>query len=1608
MSNCSLMRQLRGYLAIAVFFVMPTVWADVSDDGLIAHYQYNNNLVDSSDYNNHGSNEGSSLFTTDRFGNANRAIQFDGETHQDVISVDDINDLYPTKELTVAVWVKANKDGVIVQQGGLCYKQGRSFNFHITKGGHLKMSVYSGSGSNGVEVETHNTIPSDGNWHHLAGVFNHGQITLYIDGLQQGTASENFDGMAASDDRISIGHMYSYCDDASDGYANHEEYAFAGAMDDLRLYTRALSEKEIEAIVALEKWLIAHYEFDNDLSDSSGHYNHGSSVSPLFTTDRFQQDDSAIQFNGNTHQDVILVNEIQSLPVTDALTVTAWVKSERDGVIVQQGGFCPEKGRSFDFQITNGGRLKMSVFGNSESDPVVASSNNPIPPDGNWHHLVGVFDRGQITLYIDGLQQGGSSGNFTEMADSIDRISIGHIYPSCGDATSDDYANHPEYAFAGAIDDLRFYNRALSEYDIEAICCKPLAYFWCEDIDNTDYSEQAKHWSVDCDASSSSVHGGDITGYHWTIDKPDGSSDTFNGAKQTFEFDIGKATYPIKLTVTDNNDRVSQPTLGKIKIRSLFPVAKFTATPVKGQAPLTVTLDATESYDPDGTIVSYEWITTQDVEKGKKSSVTFDKPMTHKITLIVTDNDGDVGSANENVTVCQANMTVTDDEGNEVNDITSLVAPVTLQLEASDSTTYQWSGECKKYGYTLSNSSEKKATLTFGSDNICTVKLSIRNKYDCEADTEKKFEVKAKPTAKIHKAEVLPFSCVREDNLPLQLSLDASDSYDTDGNISQYEWKVCPGDKADCAKPELKTGKGQIAEIPVEKIGPYAAMLTVTDNDGLQSEASIKIELEKFRVKNCPPVPVALVKPTFAKGPPLTVELDGSQSYDLYGENGDQIAKYEWLSYPDNQPIAVGEKASFTYPKSGEYLIILKVTDQLDAEVTNKSEPQKVIVNYPPIAEIKLTTTEEKSGRVTVNVDGSASRDPDGHITDYQWTSSDGKTAKGKAAASFTYVPGKYTIELTVADNHQVTRTASKQTVPFRPIAKFTTKQKVIEPEADGKFLLYLDASDSIDPDGGTIKRYDGIVIYPDGSRVPFDEEEPQHPLKNHYVEECGDYQIILMVTDDEGKESHPEEKPVKVNCQPEAQFDVIQPTFENQKTLTLDGEYSSDTDGKIVKYQWEVCPTEDNIGPCKSVPNKSVAPIKFEHCGESYSVTLTVEDDQGAVTTSPEETIKVNCLPKPVFIPHYRFGHLPVDLFLDASGSCDTDGNITDYKWTVRGCDQDKTLSGQQAELRLTEECTYKVTLTVTDNESSTDVMSHDINTKPYNNTARPGPQIIAAGVSPSQVDNKDSEFDVIAIVRPGLSSIRHVSFKDTSEQLVNVAMIPAGVLPNGDEIYKFTYGIEPGILGKFTLSTAWGSGDKELYQHSKWDLNLGLKIQFNIVATGKSGFESHTFPFLIISDLKRINDFQPEGVKKSEEAIIYNTTARQGPQIIMAGYSPAILHVGDDQFDLIAVVRAGALPIKSVTLKHNSDQKFAYTMEFIGELENGDQVYKMTYTYPRGALGTEPYSHKDLWGPTAQQFGIEVIDKGDKRSHKFPDIKFGNYPEWDGNFSTGCESVR
>jgi PKD repeat protein len=94
-----------------------------------------------------------------------------------------------------------------------------------------------------------------------------------------------------------------------------------------------------------------------------------------------------------------------------------------------------------------------------------------------------------------------------------------------------------------------------------------------------------------------------------------------------------------------------------VYVMNLSPVASFTAVPALGVTPLDVSLDATASTDPDGTIASYLW-NFGDGQTGSASIFPFPHQFTVQsvsetftIVLTVTDDDGASDTTVQNVTV---------------------------------------------------------------------------------------------------------------------------------------------------------------------------------------------------------------------------------------------------------------------------------------------------------------------------------------------------------------------------------------------------------------------------------------------------------------------------------------------------------------------------------------------------------------------------------------------------------------------------------------------------------------------------------------------------------------------------------------------------------------------------------------------------------------------------------------------------------------------------------------------------------------------------------------------------------------------------------------------
>lgn len=84
------------------------------------------------------------------------------------------------------------------------------------------------------------------------------------------------------------------------------------------------------------------------------------------------------------------------------------------------------------------------------------------------------------------------------------------------------------------------------------------------------------------------------------------------------------------------------------------PTASFTATPTSGEAPLSVTFDASASSDQDGTIDSYSWdFGDGSSGSGETTSHEYTSADNYTVTLTVTDDDGATDTATGTITVTE-------------------------------------------------------------------------------------------------------------------------------------------------------------------------------------------------------------------------------------------------------------------------------------------------------------------------------------------------------------------------------------------------------------------------------------------------------------------------------------------------------------------------------------------------------------------------------------------------------------------------------------------------------------------------------------------------------------------------------------------------------------------------------------------------------------------------------------------------------------------------------------------------------------------------------------------------------------------------------------------
>ncbi|MFH1789705.1 MAG: LamG domain-containing protein [bacterium] len=184
--------------------------------------------------------------------------------------------------------------------------------------------------------------------------------------------------------------------------------------------------------------------------DSSGEGNNGTCIGincPIFG--EVGKSNNAVFFDGK--DDYIEIADSVSLNPTSAVTVEAWIKPE----MIASSSFhqiIVSKKYNYGLSITNDGRLRATIINSNNSKSSISSAPGLVL-NNNWNYIVMSYDGVHVKAYLNGTQIGSQ--------------------PQVGDIRTNNYAltigqAEEKYYYQGQMDEVKIYNRALSESEIIA------------------------------------------------------------------------------------------------------------------------------------------------------------------------------------------------------------------------------------------------------------------------------------------------------------------------------------------------------------------------------------------------------------------------------------------------------------------------------------------------------------------------------------------------------------------------------------------------------------------------------------------------------------------------------------------------------------------------------------------------------------------------------------------------------------------------------------------------------------------------------------------------------------------------------------------------------------------------------------------------------------------------------------------------------------------------------------------------------------------------------------------------------------------------------------
>jgi len=225
---------------------------------------------------------------------------------------------------------------------------------------------------------------------------------------------------------------------------------------------------------SLSEGLVAYYPFNGDANDESGNAHNGVVNGASLVTDRKGNINSAYEFDGLEDGSYIEVaNNMIDFNTVEAVTISGWFYPDtiyqhelNTYVGIQfgnkQNGLLSIRVRDESVSESNNRRFQSILSDETHDNTNNNFSNQEFDYDA-WYYVVGVFKDNSSQLYVNGILQTDiirNNNTGSKLSDISSNLPL-HI----GKAI-DTGSELGEQFFHGKLDDIRIYNRALTEEEI--------------------------------------------------------------------------------------------------------------------------------------------------------------------------------------------------------------------------------------------------------------------------------------------------------------------------------------------------------------------------------------------------------------------------------------------------------------------------------------------------------------------------------------------------------------------------------------------------------------------------------------------------------------------------------------------------------------------------------------------------------------------------------------------------------------------------------------------------------------------------------------------------------------------------------------------------------------------------------------------------------------------------------------------------------------------------------------------------------------------------------------------------------------------------------------